>query len=158
MSVNVGSVAPDFTLPSVGGVARKERSEISLSAYRGKTYVLLAFYPADFSPVCTTEMQSFAKDWTEFRTLGCEILGISSDPIDKHQAFAEKLRLEFPLLSDVDKSVSRLYGVDSLLGTRRAYFIVDLEGIIRYKHVELLPITRRDNPELLQTLRGLTAS
>ncbi len=158
MSVNVGSVAPDFTLPSVGGVNRKERSEITLSAYRGKTHVLLAFYPADFSPVCTTEMQSFAKDWTEFRTLGCEILGISSDPVETHQAFAEKLRLEFPLLSDVDKSVSRLYGVDSLLGTRRAYFIVDLEGMIRYKHVELLPITRRDNPELLQTLRGLTAS
>lgn len=158
MSVNVGSVAPDFTLPSVGGVTRKERSEITLSAYRGKTHVLLAFYPADFSPVCTTEMESFAKDWVEFRTLGCEILGISSDPIEKHQAFAEKLRLEFPLLSDADKSVSRLYEVDSLLGTRRAYFIVDLEGIIRYKHVELLPITRRETPELLQTLRGLTAS
>lgn len=158
MAVAIGSLAPDFTLPSVGGLSQQSESTITLSAYRGKTFVLLAFYPGDFTPVCTQEMQGFVEQWGEFRTLGCEILGISSDPIEKHRQFAQQLRLEFPLLSDTDKTVSRLYGVDSLLGTRRAYFLIDMEGILRYHHVELLPLFKRDTAELLSTLRQLKAS
>ncbi|MEO0853132.1 MAG: peroxiredoxin, partial [Cyanobacteria bacterium J06648_11] len=143
-----GKPAPDFTLPS-------DRDAITLSAYRGKTNVLLAFYPGDFTPVCTSEMRCFAQDWSQFRGLNCEILGISTDPIDKHQEFARQLMLEFPLLSDRDRQVSRLYGVDSVLGTRRAYFIVDRAGILRYEHVEFLPIFKREDEELLRVLRGL---
>ena len=158
MSVEIGSVAPDFTLPSVGGLSRENESTTTLSAYRGKTFVLLAFYPGDFTPVCTQEMRGFVDQWGEFRTLGCEILGISGDPMEKHREFAKQLRLEFPLLSDQDKAVSRRYGVDSLLGTRRAYFLIDVEGILRYKHVELLPVFKRDTAELLSTLRQLKAS
>ncbi len=158
MSVEVGSQAPDFTLPSVGGPKQLEVTQITLSAYRGKTNVLLAFYPADFTPVCTSEMQCFADDWTVFRTMGCEILGISTDSIEKHQEFARSLKLEFPLLSDPEKTVTRLYGVDSLLGTRRAYFLIDIEGIIRYKHVEVLPFFKRENAELLEALRGLKSA
>ncbi len=158
MSVEIGSLAPDFTLPSVGGLSRENESTTTLSAYRGKTYVLLAFYPGDFTPVCTKEMQEFVDQWEEFRTLGCEILGISSDPIEKHREFAKQLRLEFPLLSDKDKTISRQYGVDSLLGTRRAYFLIDVEGILRYQHVELLPVFKRGTAELLSTLRQLKAS
>ncbi|MEM6448386.1 MAG: peroxiredoxin family protein [Cyanobacteria bacterium J06642_2] len=148
MGVTLGKLAPDFTLPG-------DRGSITLSAYRGKTNVLLAFYPGDFTPVCTSEMQCFAQDWKEFRGLGCEILGISADPIDKHREFARQLRLEFPLLSDRDRRVSRLYGVDSVLGTRRAYFAVDREGVLRYQHVEFLPLFKRDDAELLSVLRGL---
>lgn len=149
MAVTVGKPAPDFTLPS-------DRGPITLSAYRGKTNVLLAFYPGDFTPVCTSEMRCFAQDWSEFRGLGCEILGISTDPVDKHREFARQLMLAFPLLSDSDRRVSRLYGVDSVLGTRRAYFVVDRAGTLRYEHVEFLPIFKREDAELLSVLRGLT--
>lgn len=158
MSVAIGSLAPDFTLPSVGGLSREDESTTTLSAYRGKTLVLLAFYPGDFTPVCTSEMRGLMAEWGEFRTLGCEILGISSDPIEKHREFAKQLRLEFPLLSDTDKTVSQLYGVNGLIGTRRAYFLVDMEGVLRYRHVELLPVFKRDTAELLQTIRQLKSA
>ncbi|MGQ9838500.1 MAG: peroxiredoxin [Cyanobacteriota bacterium] len=154
MAIVIGAAAPDFSLPAVGKGIQKG-SMISLGSYRGKSKVLLAFYPADFSPMCTSEMRCFREDWGAFRAAGCEILGISSDPISKHQEFAEQLQLEFPLLSDVDKVVSRQYGVDSLLGTRRAYFVVDSQGILRYQHVEWLPIFKRDNQELLEALKEI---
>lgn len=158
MSVQVGSKAPDFTLPSVRSDQSTGRTEVgstTLSAYQGKTNVLLAFYPGDFTPVCTSEMQCFADDWEQFRVLGCEILGISTDPIAKHTDFANKLRLQFPLLSDTQKTVSKLYGVDSFLGTQRAYFIIDKAGILRYKHAEWIPVFKRDDAELLAVLREL---
>ncbi|MFQ3585532.1 MAG: peroxiredoxin [Cyanobacteriota bacterium] len=154
MAIAIGAAAPDFSLPAVGKGIPKG-SQISLGAYRGKSKVLLAFYPADFSPVCTSEMSCFREDWGAFRAAGCEILGISSDPISKHQEFAEQLKLEFPLLSDVDRVVSRQYGVDSLLGTRRAYFVIDSQGILRYQHVEWLPVFKRDNQELLEALKEM---
>jgi len=97
MGIVIGAVAPDFSLPAVGKGIQKG-AQISLAAYRGKSKVLLAFYPADFSPVCTSEMRCFREDWEAFRAAGCEILGISSDPLSRHQAFAEQLKLEFPLL------------------------------------------------------------
>ncbi len=148
MTVKVGQPAPDFTLPS-------EQGEITLSRYQGKTHVLLAFYPGDFTPVCTSEMACFREDWSKFRETGTEILGISPDPLDKHGEFARKLKLEFPLLSDSQQTVSKLYGVSSLLGTARAYFIVDRQGIVQYKHVELLPLFKRENSELLAVLKRL---
>ncbi|MEN9230851.1 MAG: peroxiredoxin [Thermostichus sp. DG02_5_bins_236] len=154
MAIAIGAAAPDFSLPAVGKGIQKG-SIISLGAYRGKSKVLLAFYPADFSPMCTSEMSCFREDWEAFRAAGCEILGISCDSISKHQDFAEQLKLEFPLLSDVDKVVSQQYGVDSLLGTRRAYFVVDSQGILRYQHVEWLPIFKRDNQELLEALKEI---
>jgi peroxiredoxin len=148
MSPQIGQPAPDFTLPS-------DRGDITLSCYRGKVNVVLAFYPGDFSPVCTSEMQCFADDWTKFRELGAEILGVSTDPIEKHIRFSKKLGLEFPLLSDRDQNVSRSYGVASLFGSRRAYFIIDMQGIIRYRHIELLPVFKREDSELLVALRRL---
>jgi peroxiredoxin len=149
MIPEIGKLAPDFTLPS-------DRGEITLSRYHGKTNVLLAFYPADFSPLCTLEMQCFATDWTKFRELGAEILGISADSVEKHSDFSKKLGLEFPLLSDRSKEVAKKYGVnDLLLGTKRAYFIIDTQGILRYKHIEFLPVFKRDDTELLAELRKL---
>ncbi|MEN9204137.1 MAG: peroxiredoxin [Thermostichus sp. DG_1_6_bins_120] len=155
MGIALGTAAPDFSLPAVGKGIQKG-SKISLGAYRGKSKVLLAFYPADFSPICTSEMRCFREDWGAFRAAGCEILGISCDPISRHQEFAEQLKLEFPLLSDVDKVVSQQYGVDSLLGTRRAYFVVDSQGILRYQHVEWLPVFKRDNQELLKVVQQIS--
>jgi peroxiredoxin len=148
MAVEIGQKAPDFTLPS-------DRGDITLSRYQGKTNVVLAFYPGDFSPVCTSEMQCFADDWTKFRELGAEILGVSTDPIEKHIEFSKKLGLEFPLLSDRNKQVSQLYGVAGLFGSKRAYFIIDVHGIVQYKHVEFLPVFKREDSELLVALRKL---
>lgn len=148
MPAEVGQKAPDFTLPSGQG-------EISLSRYAGKQTVLLAFYPGDFTPVCTNEMQCFADDWTKFRELGAEILGISTDPIEKHIEFSRKLGLQFPLLSDRNQEVSKKYGVSGLFGSKRAYFIIDIQGIIRFKHVEFLPMFKREDSELLTVLRTL---
>ena len=111
MSVEVGQKAPDFTLPS-------DRGDITLSRYEGKTNVVLAFYPGDFSPLCTSEMQCFADDWTKFREAGAEILGISTDPIEKHIQFSKKLGLQFPLLSDRNQEVCKKYGVAGLFGER----------------------------------------
>ncbi|NJL42337.1 MAG: peroxiredoxin [Pseudanabaena sp. SU_2_4] len=148
MAVEIGQKAPDFTLPS-------DRGDITLSCYQGKTNVLLAFYPGDFTPVCTSEMQCFADDWTKFRELGAEILGVSTDPIEKHIEFSKKLGLEFPLLSDRNKEVSQLYGVAGLFGSKRAYFIIDIHGIVNYKHIEFLPVFKREDSELLVALRKL---
>lgn len=148
MAVEIGQKAPDFTLPS-------DRGDITLSRYQGKTNVLLAFYPGDFTPVCTSEMQCFADDWTKFRELGAEILGVSTDPIEKHIEFSKKLGLEFPLLSDRNKEVSQLYGVAGLFGSKRAYFIIDIHGIVNYKHIEFLPVFKREDSELLVALRKL---
>jgi peroxiredoxin len=148
MAVEIGQKAPDFTLPS-------DRGDITLSRYQGKTNVLLAFYPGDFTPVCTSEMQCFADDWTKFRELGAEILGVSTDPIEKHIEFSKKLGLEFPLLSDRNKEVSLLYGVAGLFGSKRAYFIIDINGNVAYKHIEFLPVFKREDSELLVALRKL---
>jgi thioredoxin-dependent peroxiredoxin len=148
MSAEIGQKAPDFTLPS-------DRGDITLSRYEGKTNVVLAFYPGDFSPVCTSEMQCFADDWTKFRESGAEILGISTDPIEKHIEFSKKLGLQFPLLSDLNKEVSQKYGVAGLFGSKRAYFIIDINGIVRYKHIEFLPVFKREDSELLVALRSL---
>jgi len=150
MAPEIGKLAPDFTLSG-------DRGDITLSRYQGKTHVLLAFYPADFSPICTLEMECFAQDWTKFRELGAEILGISTDSVEKHADFSKKLGLEFPLLSDRNKEVAKKYGVDDMLmGIKRAYFIVDIQGILRYKHIEFLPVFKRDDSELLAELRKLS--
>ncbi|MFN5857400.1 MAG: peroxiredoxin [Pseudanabaenaceae cyanobacterium] len=148
MSVQVGQKAPDFTLPSAQG-------DITLSRYENKSNVLLAFYPGDFTPVCTSEMQCFADDWTKFRETGAEILGISTDPIEKHIEFSKKLGLQFPLLSDRNQEVSKQYGVAGLFGSKRAYCIIDIHGIVRYKYIEFLPVFKRENSELLVALRSL---
>jgi peroxiredoxin len=102
-------------------------------------------------------MQCFANDWTKFRELGTEILGISTDSVQKHEDFSKKLGLEFPLLSDRNKEVAKKYGVDYVLGVKRAYFIIDIQGILRYKHIEFLPVFKRDDTELLAELRKLAS-
>jgi peroxiredoxin len=145
----VGQTAPAFTLPSSQGT-------ISLQDYRGKNNVLLAFYPGDFTPVCTKELTCFVEDWSQFQQQGAVILGISSGDVTSKSKFAQSLNAQFPLLSDATKEVAKSYGVSGFLGVGRAYFIIDRQGIIRYKHVESIPIFRRENTELLQALAGLT--
>jgi peroxiredoxin Q/BCP len=126
-AAEVGSTAPDFSLPSQKGV------ETSLSDLIRDNYVVLYFYPKDYTPGCTVETRAFAEDYEKFRQLGAEIIGISSDDLASHKKFAEELCVEFPLLSDTMGKVRSLYGAKSLFGIipSRTTFIIDKSRKIR---------------------------
>lgn len=127
-----GTPAPDFTLK-----AAPDRT-VTLSALRGRP-VILAFYPADWSPVCGDQMALYNEILPEFQRLGAELLGISVDSAWCHAAFAEARRLRFPLLADFEPKgeVSRRYGAyragDGV--SERALFVIDRDGVIRWSHV-----------------------
>lgn len=133
--LKVGDVAPDFTLP----VSRDRK--VSLKELISSGTTVLAFYPADFSSTCTNELCSFNDGLKEFEQMNAKIVGISGDSHFTHDAFRKANGLRFDLLSDYDHEVSRLYGVgyDDFLGLRgaskRAVFIVDRDGKIRYRWV-----------------------
>ncbi|HEU4563694.1 MAG TPA: redoxin domain-containing protein [Gemmatimonadaceae bacterium] len=126
--LKAGTPAPDFTLHSTPD------QSLSLSELRGRP-VIIAFYPADWSPVCGDQMVLYNEVLPDFRDYGAELLGISVDGVWCHAAFARQKKLHFPLLSDFEPkgAVSRLYGAyDARGGTsERALFVLDGEGIIR---------------------------
>lgn len=127
-----GAPAPDFTLPATPD------QRISLSELRGRP-VILAFYPADWSPVCGDQMALYNAVLPEFHAAGAELLGISVDGPWCHAAFAADRKLHFPLLADFEPkgAVAASYGVyDARDGIcRRALFVLDAEGIIRWSYV-----------------------
>ena len=153
MGVELDQKAPDFELQDQDG------NKVRLSDFRGKQNVILAFYPADFTPVCTKELCGFRDDLSQFKSKGAEVLGISVQPQASKKKFAAKLGLNFPILADEKKEVAKAYGVMGPLGlhTRRATFIIDREGIVRHKDVEPVSIMRPDDSELLRVLEGLSA-
>jgi peroxiredoxin len=128
----LGTVAPDFTLRSTPDQA------VSLSEFRGQP-VILAFYPADWSPVCGDQMALYNEVLPEFQRLNAELIGISVDGIWCHIAFGHDRKLRFPLLSDFEPKgeVAQLYGVYRATdGTsERALFVIDAGGVIRWQHV-----------------------
>ena len=139
--LNIGEKAPDFTLPSQMG------KEITLSNYFGKTNIVLYFYPKDETRGCTAQACSFRDNYEVFKTLGAEVIGISSDDVKSHQEFSSHHRLPFILLSDSEQKVRKLFGVSSTMGLipGRVTFIIDKNGIIRHtfssqfrprKHIE----------------------
>lgn len=126
--VTVGDRAPEFSLS--GFPERTYR----LSDFLGEVLVL-AFYPADNSPVCTLQMKSYSEGAGKFVNLGSTVLGISPQGIDSHRTFAERLGVDFPLLCDLDKQVATSYGVLGPLGFyRRSIFVINPSGIITYAH------------------------
>jgi len=147
--LKVGDLAPDFKLPAT------IEDFITLRQYRGQKHVVLAFYPFDWSPVCSLQLPGLQENLREFKALNAQILGISIDSRHSHKAFAEHLGLEFPLLSDFDKQVCRAYGVLREGGfAERALFVIDRQGVIRYAHVN--PIGQvPDNQPVLDVLRQL---
>jgi peroxiredoxin len=128
----IGEQAPDFTLHSTPD------QTVSLSQLRGQP-VVLAFYPADWSPVCGDQMSLYNELLSEFRRFHAAVIGISVDGAWCHAAFALDRKLHFPLLSDFEPkgAVSRLYGVyQSPEGiSERALFVIDAEGIVRWSYV-----------------------
>ena len=125
--LSVGDVAPDFSVVSSTG------QTIHLGDYRGRSEVVLFFYPKDNSPACTLEACSFRDGYEAFREAGAEVIGISGDSDDSHQGFANRLRLTYPLLSDRDGSLRKLYRVPKTLGIfpGRVTYVIDRNGVIR---------------------------
>lgn len=132
--VDVGDAAPDFELPGTGGKTYK------LSDYRGRK-VILAFYPGDFTAVCTKQFCSYRDQGERLDGLGAEVLGISPQSVDSHERWTEEKRLNVPLLADEGKKVARAYGVLAGPMVRRATFIVDEEGVVRHRHVTMAGLT-----------------
>jgi len=128
----IGKVAPDFTLPSTTG------EPVSLKQFKGKKTVILYFYPKDETPGCTKEACEFRDYSAEFDKHNAVILGVSTDPMDSHIKFRDKHRLPFPLLSDEDAAISKLYGVykqknlygKKYMGIERTTFVIDKTGRI----------------------------
>ena len=154
----VGEPAPSFTLDAVIG---SETKKISLADYRGK-WLVLFFYPADFSAVCPTEITGFNREIERFRKLGAEVLGGSVDSRQAHLAWIKRGdlgKLEFPLFSDIKKEASLSYGVlDAKQGIAlRGLFIIDPNGIVQYQVVHNLSVGRSVE-EILRVLEGLQTS
>ena len=117
--------------------------------------MLLVFYPADESPVCTAQLCEYRDEIDEFKGLNATIIGISAQDSDSHVKFKQKRNLPFTLLSDKGLHVAKLYGAKGLLGMKRATFLVDASGIVRYQHVEATALFRRTAEELVGVLKRL---
>jgi len=129
----VGQKAPDFSLKAA--VGKGDFKNISLSDYRGK-WVVFFFYPLDFTFVCPTEIQEFSKRDADFKTLNAVVLGCSVDSVHSHKAWINGTlgQLNYPLLSDMNREVSRRYGalIEDAGHSTRATFMIDPEGVLQY--------------------------
>jgi peroxiredoxin Q/BCP len=131
----VGDPAPDFDVPGSGGHNYALRDYTDCG-------VILAFYPGDFTTVCTRQFCSYRDERERIEALGIPMLGISPQSVASHERFIEEKGLNVPLLADQDKSMARAYGVLGPGGfVRRAIFIVDGELVIRHRDVKLLGAT-----------------
>ncbi|KAM3689639.1 hypothetical protein ACB098_09G063300 [Castanea mollissima] len=156
----VGNIAPDFEAEAVFD---QEFIKVKLSEYIGKKYVVLFFYPLDFTFVCPTEITAFSDRHAEFEKLNTEILGVSVDSVFSHLAWVQTDRksgglgdLKYPLISDVTKSISKSYGVlipDQGIALR-GLFIIDKEGVIQHSTINNLAIGRSVD-ETKRTLQAL---
>lgn len=149
MSVGVGDRAPDFTLPGTGG------REYSLADFLGKPLVLV-FYPGDDTPVCTKQLNAYNDGLEQFHELDAQVVGISAQSVESHDAFSGKHGFDFPLLADVDKQVASAYGTLGPIGfPRRSVFIIDRDGVIRYTHRAIAGLTYRPVSELVAELEAI---
>jgi alkyl hydroperoxide reductase subunit AhpC len=159
MSVLVQQQAPDFKAQAV--MPNKEFKEISLGDYRGK-YVLLFFWPLDFTFVCPTEIIAFSDRNDEFAKLGVQILGVSTDSHFTHLAWQNTPRIDggigdisYPMIADLNKEISRAYDVLLPSGIAlRGLFLIDQKGIVRHQVVNDLPLGRSVD-EALRMVKAL---
>jgi peroxiredoxin (alkyl hydroperoxide reductase subunit C) len=157
----VGQPAPDFDMASTKNIAKLDEN-VKLSDYSGKWLVLL-FYPLDFTFVCPTELTTFSDRYDDFEGIGAEIIGLSTDSVYSHRAWLQTPRdkggvedLRYPLAADTTGNVARDYGVlieDKGIALR-GLFIIDPEGVLRYKVVHDLNIGRSAE-ETLRVIQAL---
>ncbi|MCL2937023.1 MAG: peroxiredoxin [Trichodesmium sp. MAG_R02] len=139
--------APEFTLPTNTG-----DGEISLSDYRGK-WVVLYFYPKDFTSGCTIEARRFQEDLPKYSSRNTQILGVSVDDINSHKEFCDSEGLKFPLLADTDGTVSKAYGSWLNFFSIRHTFIIDPDGILQKIFLGVKPAVHSN--EVLSSLDDL---
>jgi alkyl hydroperoxide reductase subunit AhpC len=160
MSTLIGNPAPAFDLPCTR-IMDPARSRVKLGDYRGR-WLILVFYPHDFSLVCPTELIGLSQQFEEFEAHGCELLGVSGDSVESHERWIATPRargglggLNFPLASDADGAAARSFGVyhERLGIAMRGLFIIDPEGLVQYQVVHNLSVGRRS----LEVLRVLNA-
>jgi peroxiredoxin Q/BCP len=149
--IGVGDMAPEFELRGTGN------RDYRLEQCRGH-WLVLAFYPGDFTPVCTRQFCSYRDAADRLDELDATVWGISPQSLDSHERFRSKYELTVPLLADPEREVIRAYGVLGPGGLiRRSIFIVDPEGTVRYRHVALLGLHYRDVDSLGHTLERVRA-
>jgi peroxiredoxin Q/BCP len=147
---HVGDLAPDFALEGTDGRFR-------LSEHRGQRVVLL-FYPGDKTPVCTKQFCSYRDRADDMSALDAVVVGISDQDVQSHEAFTAHHGLTVPLLADVDRAVAKAYGASApVLGTRRAAFVIDEEGIVRHRVVHTLGLDFQSADDLAEALDSLPA-
>jgi peroxiredoxin Q/BCP len=147
--IGVGAMAPEFELKGTGGRTYR------LFDYRGKG-AIVAFYPGDFTPVCTRQFCSYRDDGDRIEGLGLPMLGISPQSVESHERFTAEHALTVPLLSDPDKRVAKAYQVVGPGGfIRRAIFLIDGEGVVRYRHVALFGLRYQDVSDLERAVETL---
>ena len=145
---NVGDKAPEFSLKSTSG------ETVSLSQFKGQKNVLLAFFPLAFTGVCTKENCAFTEDYAKFEGKDTVVLPISVDASPSLNEFRAKHKMTHHILSDFKREAGRAYGVldEEKFFTKRAYFLVDKQGVVRWKHVEPELGMSRTNQELLAAI------
>jgi peroxiredoxin Q/BCP len=144
--IGIGDRAPEFELEGTG--ERRYR----LADQRGR-WTILAFYPGDFTHVCTRQLCAYRDRADRLDELDADVLGISPQSVDSHRRFTAEHELNVPLLADPDHATARTYGVLGPGGlVRRSIFVVDPEGIVRYRHVALLGLRYKDVDDLGEAL------
>lgn len=147
-SPTVGDTAPDFDLEGTQGRFR-------LADQRGRTVVLL-FYPGDDTKVCTKQLCSYRDAWDDLAGLDAVIVAISGKDVASKEAFAAKYGLTVPLLADPDRAVAARYGAKApILGTKRATFVIDGDGVIRFRHDATLGLTYLAPEELREAVAAV---
>jgi thioredoxin-dependent peroxiredoxin len=146
----LNQTAPTFTLPSNSG-----DGEISLSDYAGQ-WVVLYFYPRDFTSGCTLEAQRFQRDLSEYQSRNAQVIGVSADDVESHAEFCDAESLVFPLLSDTDGKVSQAYGSWMKPMSMRHTYLIDPDGILKERFLGVRPAIH--SQEVLTRLDELQAS
>lgn len=149
--VKVGDTAPEFTLKD------QDQQDVKLSDFRGQKNVVLAFYPLDWSPVCTGENKCLTDDFPNFQSANAEVFGLSTDSFFSHKAWADSLGLKHRLLADMHRTTSKAYGLyfEPLNCAKRATVIVDKTGKVAYVKVQEIK-SARDDKEILEALKKLS--
>jgi peroxiredoxin (alkyl hydroperoxide reductase subunit C) len=156
----VGAPAPDFEMQSTRNIETLKEN-VKLADYRGK-WLVMFFYPLDFTFVCPTEIRAFSDATAQFRKAGAEVLGVSTDSVYSHRAWIKSGKdlnglgeISYPLASDITREVSRKYGVliEGKGIALRGLFIIDPKGVLQYSVVHNLGVGRSTD----ETLRVLTA-
>lgn len=155
----INGPAPRFQLqgvaPSPAGVGDPQAVELSLADFSGR-WLVLYFYPKDFTSGCTLEARGFQRDLARFHALQADVVGISADTTDSHGSFCGAEGLAYPLLSDPDGGVSRRYGSWLAPMPLRHTFLIDPQGLVRARWTGVRPLSH--SQEVLQTLQQLQAS